>query len=162
MKKFEIKPNTRVRFFFAFLLIFLFSCTTHKDDTSTSLKSLVGLWKSEGNLVFYEHWIQLPDSSLVGKGFSINGTDTLFSESLRIAYQNDTLYYYATVYRQNKGGEIPFRLVKSEKSGWVFENPSHDYPNRIIYKIQNDSVLFARTENIRGNKPIEFRFKKVK
>lgn len=151
-----------LRLFFVSLLVFLFSCNASNEDKSTSLKSLAGLWKSEGNLVFYEKWEQLADSSLKGMGFSINGADTLVSESIRIATLNDTLYYFATVYRQNKGFEIPFKLVRSDKSGWVFENLTHDYPNRIIYKVLNDSMLFARTENMRGNKPIEFKFKKVK
>ena len=68
-----MKLNTMVRLFFAGLMIFLYSCNPYNQGKSTSLKSLVGLWKSEGNLVLYEEWNQLPDSSFVGKGFSING-----------------------------------------------------------------------------------------
>jgi hypothetical protein len=151
-----------MRYLLIFIVLLLFACNPAREQKQSMPLSIAGLWKSEGNLVFYEQWDIQPDSSVKGKGFSINGADTLVLENLRIAKLNDTLYYFATVYKQNKGIEIPFKLVRSAGSRWVFENATHDYPNRIIYQLENDSVLFARTENIRGNKPVEFHFKRLK
>ena len=149
-----------MRYLLIFMLFLMFACNPTGKQKERKISALTGIWKSEGNLIFYERWDLQPDSSLKGMGFSINGSDTLVSENLRIAYLNDTLHYFATVYRQNKGLEIPFKLVSSEKNRWVFENTKHDYPNRIIYQLDSDSTLFARTENIRGNKPVEFHFKR--
>ncbi|NOU46458.1 MAG: hypothetical protein HOO86_05270 [Bacteroidales bacterium] len=151
-----------MRYLLIFIVLLLFACKPGRVPDQLMPARIAGLWKSEGNLVFYEQWDILPDSSLSGRGFSINGTDTLVLENLRIAKLNDTLYYFATVYKQNKGIEIPFKLVHSAGNRWVFENAKHDYPNRIIYQLESDTVLFARTENIRGNKPVEFHFKRLK
>lgn len=151
--------KTRLFLIVTVMLFLGISCNNNRK--TMPINNLVGLWKSESNLVFYEKWEQLPDSSFAGKGFSINGPDTIFSESMRIANVNDTLCYFATVYKQNQAKEIIFKLVERKRKAWIFENRTHDYPNRIIYKMETDSTLCARTENMKGNKPIEFRFKKV-
>jgi hypothetical protein len=151
-----------MRILLIFTLFLMFACNALHKHNEKKISAIAGVWKSEGNLIFYERWELQPDSSLKGMGFSINGSDTLITEHLRIAMLNDTLHYFATVYRQNKGLEIPFKLVSTDKNRWVFENAKHDYPNRIIYQIDSDSILFARTENIRGNKPVEFHFKRLK
>lgn len=151
-----------LRILLIFSLFTMIACNPLVKQKELKISAIAGLWKSEGNLIFYERWDLQPDSSLKGVGFSINGSDTLIAEHLRIALQNDTLCYFATVYRQNKGLEIPFKLISNKKNTWVFENAKHDYPNRIIYQLMSDSALFARTENIRGNKPVEFRFKRLK
>ncbi len=145
-----------------FLVLLAVSCQSEKKQPVLSVQSLAGTWKSTGNLVFYEEWTLQPDSSLLGKGYSINGSDTLVLEQLRIAKIKDTLTYFATVIKQNKGREVAFKCVESEIHRWVFENNRHDYPNRIIYQLDADTLLFARTENKRGNKPVEFHFKRLK
>jgi len=53
-------------------------------------------------------------------------------------------------------------MVEQSSNQWIFENPSHDYPNRIIYRIENDSILHTRVENMLGKKSIVFRFRKLK
>jgi len=166
----QYKPTFFLRFFLVFFLFLTVSCDRYGNEKSTLPKAWVGLWKSEGNLVFYERWVQLTDSSLSGMGFSISSIDTLYSESFRVDYLHDTLCFFFILdnpehadplHRQNNGLEIPFKLVKWCNGSWIFENPVYAYPNRIIYKLVDDSTLFARRENLRGNKAIEFRFKKM-
>lgn len=144
------------------LVIFLFSCTSDDKKQALSLNQFEGLWQTDGNILLYEQWILIADSSLEGKSFSINGKDTVLSEKMRLAFYHDTLNYFANVSNQNNGREIAFKLVSTSNRKWVFENPVHDYPNRIIYHFENDSSMTARIENIRGNMAKEFHFIRVR
>jgi hypothetical protein len=61
-----------------------------------------------------------------------------------------------------KGG-VPFSLKELTASTVVFENPSHDFPTRIIYQLTPDGGLVARIEGTQNGQPAsdEFVFKKA-
>lgn len=153
------KQRMLLGFASACLFVFFFGCETRPK---ASIEELAGLWQTDGNLLYYEEWAVLNDSVLEGKGFSLNGTDTSFSEKLKIENSKGMVTYYAQVSDQNNGTVIPFPLVKQSRNSWVFENPLHDYPNRITYTLLNDSTLDARIENIRGKKAQVFHFKRIR
>jgi hypothetical protein len=155
MKKKLIYPTALL------LLLFFGSCNSGMKQDSKTIFDLAGLWKSEGNILLFEEWVIQPDSSLLGRGFSVNGNDTIIFEKIRLAQNNGLLTYFANVSEQNQGKEIAFVLVENAINKWVFENPNHDYPNRIIYTFTSDSTFTSRIENMRGNKQKEFRFKKI-
>lgn len=150
--------------FFGFLcaLISLGSCRNHSFKRQFQLRNIVGLWQSQGTIVFYEQWQMTDDSAFSGVSFSINGMDTLVLENMRIVYEHQRLVYEATVPNQNKGRGIRFLQTESAKDRLVFENLQHDYPNRISYIMINDSILTTIIENSRGNKQKKFELKKIK
>lgn len=153
-----------VFFALAFIATVVVSChsTSQRHSAIETLAPLEGVWEATGNTIFYEQWKLTPDSGYVGYAYSINnGTDTMFSEKLRIAQVDDSVYYQAIVHRQNQGRRVSFALVEYNKNHWVFENPAHDYPNRIIYRIDENNRLFTRVENMEGKKAIEFSFRKI-
>ena len=39
-----------------------------------------------------------------------------------------------------------FKLIKGSTREVVFENPQHDFPQRVIYRLQNDGSLLGRIE----------------
>ncbi len=158
-----MKPSPAILFIYIFVF-FLSACTdtgkTVRKDTLS--QKLTGTWKTTGNTVFYEQWKAVADSGLIGRAFSLSHAgDTMFSERLRIDSQGDSLYYMAKVYRQNQGKIIRFALVEQSSNQWVFENPWHDYPNRIVYRFEGDSILHTRAETIEGKKAIVFQMKKL-
>jgi hypothetical protein len=102
------------------------------------------------------------DSSLIGKGFTIKGNDTLILENMRLRQKEGYCVYEALASGQNNGQSIAFPLKEKSGNSWIFENVAHDYPNRIIYTFENDSTLKARTENTAGNKVQDFHFKRLK
>ncbi|HMM12163.1 MAG TPA: DUF6265 family protein [Bacteroidales bacterium] len=121
---------------------------------------LPGLWESTGNVRLFEEWWLPDDSTLLGRSFSVNGHDTLLIESMELSLRSGSWTYWASPVNQNEGRAIPFRMTDATDA-MVFENPDHDYPNRIIYRLETDTLLFARTENMAGNKPKEFSFQKI-
>ncbi|MBS4056032.1 MAG: hypothetical protein KGZ82_01795 [Bacteroidales bacterium] len=156
----------RFNTFFTLLLIAAatVSCQTpfRHNSALETLAPIEGVWEATGNTIFYEQWKLTPDSGYVGYAYSINnGTDTMFSEKLRIAQVDDSVYYQAIVHRQNQGRRVSFALVEYNKNHWVFENPAHDYPNRITYRIDENNRLYTRVENMEGKKVIEFSFRKI-
>lgn len=153
----------RIIFFvILYALISLGSCRNHSFKNHFEVQNLIGLWQSQGTIVFYERWQMTDDSAFLGVSFSINGTDTLVLEHLRIAKEHQNLVYEATVPNQNKGLSIRFIQTESATDRLVFENLQHDYPNRITYIMINDSSLTTIIENSNGNKQKRFELKKIK
>lgn len=104
---------------------------------------LVGEWGNttpEGNLT--ETWSQLNDSTLTGKTVFMSGTDTLFTENIEIMQVNDSLLYNTKVSNQNQGKAVSFKASNITDNQIVFENPKHDFPQKISYnRISSDSLV---------------------
>lgn len=104
---------------------------------------LLGEWSNttpEGNLT--ETWTQLNDSTFSGKTTFMSGNDTLFTETIEIMQVNDSLLYNTKVSNQNQGKAISFKASNLNGNQVVFENPKHDYPQKIMYnKISADSLV---------------------
>jgi len=151
-----MRRNDKLFIFFGFIMsAFLVACNA-PNPTETIYK-LAGDWKTTKGPAMYESWKIDADSILVGLAFSINGNDTLLIEKMQLIRLGDSL-----VYKVNAGTQktVSFGLAKATKNSWIFENKIHDYPNRIIYKMINDSILNAQIENSAGNKVVTFHFKK--
>lgn len=153
----------RIIHFLIFLLVAgqgFQSCSPKPEPMTQHPHFLPGLWESTGNIRLYEEWWIIDDSTLMGKSFSINGNDTLMLETMELRQMRGNWIYQALVAGQNEGKTVRFPMTDA-KEAMVFENAEHDYPNRIIYKLEADTLLFARTENMAGNKSKEFRFRKI-
>ncbi len=151
----------------------LLSCNSKKETETPSIKSpvaktyphlekaawLIGSWgntSSEG--VLSENWKKVNDSVYHGESYFVVGKDTVFSENIQLAETNGKLVYNVTVPGQNNGQATPFELTSSSGSQMVFENPEHDFPNRITYnKISNDSLV-AEISGIQKGKPAKETF----
>jgi hypothetical protein len=57
---------------------------------------------------------------------------------------------------------VPFKLVSSENNRLVFENPGHDFPQRIIYTLHAADSLTATTAGLvdGADRSIDFHFKR--
>lgn len=81
-----------------------------------------------------ERWARLPDGGLVGESVAIpaDGTEEVQLESLLLVRMGADVFFIARP-RQN---DYPagFRLVAQTDTEAVFENPTHDFPQRITYR----------------------------
>lgn len=105
---------------------------------------LLGTWKrtnTKPGRSGYERWEKINDQELQGVGVSLNGSDTLFIEKLKIILRNDTLYYVADVSENNR--LVYFKFIALREGGFTCENPSHDFPKKIMYNKQ-DQYLNAQ------------------
>lgn len=146
----------RIFLFASFLIIASCGPETKSKRAFEKLKQLEGQWASNNNILFYESWELIDDSTLSGNGYSLQETDTVFSEVLTLTLRKNRITYLAKDPAQNRGQAIPFVLKKRRGNKFVFENLEHDYPNRIIYELENDSQLNIRLETAKGTKGTEF------
>ena len=89
-----------------------------------------------------ECWLAPGGGIMLGMHRDVFSNGRSFFEFLRIAAHEDGLAYLASPV-----GRPPtaFRLVRREARRAVFENPEHDFPQRILYWREGD-VLHARIE----------------
>jgi hypothetical protein len=66
------------------------------------------------------------------------------TESLRLERLGDDVFYTARP-RQNLF-PTAFRLIESDARRFVFENPEHDFPQRIVYERIGATKLHVRIE----------------
>ena len=121
-------------------------------------------WVGEGNGgTMYENWVKADDNLFKGDACTIKNGDTIFTESLKIEKIGEDIFYAAEV--PHNPGPVSFKLINLTDTEAVFENPEHDFPNKIIYTLKEDGSLYARIEgkNKRGEEKIgEFFFKKAR
>lgn len=137
-------------------------------DTFSWLK---GTWemKNKNGTSRLEVWTKHDDNTLIGKGLKASGIDTMELESITLVLQDGDFWYIPTVPDQNNAMPVKFKLVSQDGLKFIFENPRHDFPQRIIYEYQplslpNDMIcqpgdkLLVKIETIDGKNSIPFEF----
>ncbi len=101
---------------------------------------LLGTWHTEtpdGNLK--ELWSRKNDSTFLGQSYFINKKDTIHFETINLIEENGVLLYITTIKGENQNLPTTFKFSETEENELFFENPKHDYPSKIIYRLK-DSV----------------------
>jgi hypothetical protein len=113
---------------------------------------LVGCWVSFGDYS-QEVWVKTPDAALIGFSVSVLDDDVSFYESLYIREVGGTLTY--TAYPSGQSATT-FIARDVAVTSVVFENPAHDYPQVIAYRLEGDE-LWASISDAQGEKKITFK-----
>lgn len=145
------------------ILIILFSVFLwegYAQDTTAEINKLswlTGTWNrtnAKAGRSAHERWIK-KDQLLLGWGVRMNGSDTTFVEKLKIIEQDKALYYVADV-PENKSS-VYFKITEITRSGFVCENPEHDFPKKITYQLEGTKLKAT----ISGNgKSVDYFFEK--
>jgi hypothetical protein len=125
---------------------------------------LGGCWEmtvAEKNLQISEQWMKPAGGMMIGAGRTIKAGKTIDFEFIRIVEEADGIFYVAKP-TANKD-ETKFRLIKASASEVVFEDPTHDFPQRVMYK-RDGEKLHARIEGTRDGKlrGIDFPYTRAK
>jgi hypothetical protein len=108
------------------------------------LEWLVGGWaRVEGKVRMEECWLPARGGIMLGLHRDVFSREKAFFEYLRIGLDGKDLVYYASPLG-NKA--TPFRMKSLSENKVVFENPDHDFPQRIIYMLKDRTTLVARIE----------------
>jgi hypothetical protein len=120
-------------------------CKNISENPFEKLSWIADRWVfKDGEDIIYENWVKSGDTLFSGESYTVRDGDTVFTEQLKIEKIGDDVSYTAIV--GHNPGPVSFKLIELEDSKAVFENPEHDFPNRIIYELMNNSVLHARVE----------------
>jgi hypothetical protein len=127
---------------------------------------MLGEWEKTDSLgTLREIWERLDDSTFIGLSYYIqNEKDTLHNEQVELMQNGDHLIYTATIKGENNDSPIPFQMTKDEDSLLVFENPKHEYPQKIQYKlIKNRSIVATISGKQNGKNSAEnYSLKQIK
>lgn len=122
-----------------------------------------GCWEinnTEKKRLVTEQWMSPVGDAMVGMSRTIRNGKMAGFEFLRIV-QTDAGIHYISKPSENTE-ETAFKLIRSSASEAVFENPAHDFPQRIIYKLTNPTTLTARIEGNNNGKQMGIAFPFVK
>jgi len=93
-------------------------------------------------------------------GRTVRRDTVLEYEFVRVYERGDTLIYDA-----HPSGQAPaeFRATPPFQPAVTFSNPTHDFPQRVIYRRLNSDSLLARVEGTRNgqSRGIDFAYKRV-
>ena len=137
----------------------MYGCAEQKSEKNNSFvreinkaKWLEGQWENRKDSVYvYESWNAANDSTLTGNGYVIIGSDTVSSEIMSLEERGGIVNYIPTVQNQNDGKPVAFKMVSGDSVSLVFENPAHDFPQKITYrKVNNDSLVAVISGNFNG------------
>lgn len=85
-----------------------------------------------------ERWEKISASEWKGLGISMKGTDTSTVEKMRLTLKNDGIYFVADVTGNN--GSVFFKVTQIDENGFTCENPVHDFPKKIEYRLTGNSL----------------------
>jgi hypothetical protein len=137
-----------------FGLIATLSVSTGDDNAPPKLEDLawlVGSWRERKQGVeTEEHWIAPKADMMLGVNRTARESGRNSFEFLRIARTPTGISYFAS-----PGGRpaTEFNLVQLEQKPQrkvVFENRTHDFPQRVLYWLDDDGALHARIEGSIG------------
>jgi hypothetical protein len=132
-------------------LLLPLNAVAHAPGTVPGLSWLSGCWHGgSASRQTEEHWSKPAGDSLIGMSRTIRDGKTVAYEFLQIRREGEEVHYIA---QPNGGPKTAFKLVRSGEREVVFENPEHDFPQRILYRLEPDGSLFARIEGQVNGQP---------
>jgi hypothetical protein len=118
----------------------------------SDLAWMAGSWSgtTDRGIEMEEHWTAPKGNSMVGIHRDVGKGRTMLFEFLRIEQQGDQIVYLSMP--NGRSPATPFPLKDVSGARVVFENPAHDFPQRIIYW-KDGADLRARIEGTMNGKP---------
>jgi Domain of unknown function (DUF6265) len=115
------------------------------SDKMKAFKWLIGSWQMNTAKGFIaEEWKTSGEQGYAGKSWFINkDSSTTPFEIIQLVYRNKQYYYIATADGQNNELPVEFKITAFSSSGFVAENPQHDFPKRITYRLINKDSIHA-------------------
>jgi hypothetical protein len=147
-----------------FLVLILDSCDLLADESKKieGLAWLQGCWSGEGKDRSYtEQWMKPAAQTMIGMSRTIVKDKTVAYEFLLIRQEaNGDIVLIAKPSGQK---EATFKMTKLADREVVFENPDHDFPQRISYRSPETGVLNAQIDGQLNGKTrsIDFPMKKA-
>jgi hypothetical protein len=126
------------------------------------LSWLRGCWEGrQGEATLEEIWLKPLGLSMLGRSRAVKNGKTVSYEFMQFRQNNEGLAFIA----QPRGGPaVSFKFARSGDDEVVFENPQHDFPQRITYQRKGKGLLLASIEGTEKgkNQRTEFQMRRVR
>ena len=126
------------------------------------LSWIAGCWQQTGanGRLVEEQWMTARGNTMMGMSRTVRGDSLIEYEQLRISERAGKAVYHAL-----PSGQQPseFTAAAVSDSMVVFENPQHDFPQRIIYRKRGADSIVARIEGTMNGRAraVDFPYTKV-
>ena len=133
-------------FLILFIVVYLsaFTITDNNKKIFKQLYALKGTWKMNTKQgAICEEWKKINSNYLQSKGYIIKGIDTITTERVALTKNATGIFYTSTVQEQNNKQPIAFKMTSAANGKFIFENPQHDFPKRIVYELITADSLHA-------------------
>ena len=128
------------------LLFLSLSLAAAEQPGIGQLAWLAGCWEGQtGPVTVEEQWSKPAGNTMLGASRTLKGGATIFSEFMRITESDGKIVYMARI--GTKAEPTPFTLIQIAPEV-VFENAKHDFPQRILYRLNPNGSLLARIEGV--------------
>ena len=137
--------------------------TDSKPPTLAMFTWLAGTWSFEKDgRVITEHWLAPTANMMIGVSQTVANGKTIDYEFVLIRQEATGEIFY--VAKPSGQPEASFKVVRATEKEAIFENPAHDFPQRISYTLQPEGGLLAVIEGAKGSKArrTEFHYRRVK
>lgn len=137
----------KLNFWLFSILIMIIACeiapTATQNTSKAGIKNfdwLIGEWKrtddKEGRKT-YEYWTKINPEIYQGIGFTLENTDTVFKENIRLL-KIDSVYNFEVI----GVNEAPtyFKFTNHTTNKFTCENPENEFPKKIEYHLVGDSL----------------------
>ena len=130
------------------------------SSTIDQVSWLQGCWQLEsGGRVVEEQWMAPRGGVMLGMGRTVRGGTLVEYESVILREQDGRLAYEA-----HPSGQPSAVFTSASVSGStvIFENPTHDYPQRVGYQRDGDSLLAWIDGTANGkSRRVDFPYRRV-
>lgn len=104
--------------------------------------------------IYFVEWARIDSNTYSGNGNFVTNDliDTLFRMNMKlvISKKKATMFYDVTAKKEKK--QLEFVLTSKENNTYVFENPFHDFPSIMQYKMLADSAIEVTERGFINNK----------
>lgn len=119
--------------------------------TIDDLAWLKGCWSSNrDDRTITEHWLKPAGGTMLGINRTVADGKTVEFEFMQIRQEAGSGLLF--VAKPSGQPEATFKLIKGSAREVIFENPQHDFPQRVIYRLQDDGSLLGRIEGVSKGK----------
>jgi hypothetical protein len=151
-----------MKYIFTLTICLMTATVFAQQKVSLPFNELAGTWtmiNKKGNLMA-EAWIKKDDNSMTGKSYMVKGSDTIMLEKVELVKEGDDIFYIPVAYGQNDDKPVRFKLTSVKGGEYIFENPDHDFPKRIVYDFISSNTLHAYIDDGTDKKRQHYNYKK--
>jgi hypothetical protein len=137
------------------------SAATAESDV-TALAWLAGCWVPEkGDAGSVEHWLPPAGGTMLGVSRTVKNGQTVEFEFMQLRVNAEGKLVFIALPSGQK--EATFVASAVGKDSVTFENPQHDFPQKVIYRLESGGRLIGRIEGKRGGtvRGIDFPMRRV-
>ena len=138
-------------FFLVIIISFCLSCQQKNKSNSEDIKAititenfdwLLGKWKrinDKAGKQTYENWIKLSEGSYQGLGYTMQNSDTIWKETIRLVHTNNAWIF--EVKGKDESEPTIFKLIEIKEAAFTCENEENEFPKKIKYSKSGEKLM---------------------